>query len=302
MKDEETIIGNYKQTVYNKGTENPTNMQERPTKDKPSMGKDWQRITVGGVSGILLGAGAMFAANANATENATEQESNVDTSAEQQQGSVPQVATVNDSMSFSEAFASAREQVGPGGVFQWHGGIYGTYYANEWNAMSEEEHAAFAQSVQPEVHVQDINTGVITAEHPDIVLTETSQQPDSSTVEVVEAVEPTAQGDMATVDITDTPDNPQWHVVDHGIVDGHEAVALDITGNNIADLAIIDIDDNHQLSDPDIAINLATGDAVTLGEINEEPSTPTDMGPTAMVANNPGDGMSDYVNDAVVDV
>lgn len=50
------------------------------------------------------------------------------------------VATsVDDSMSFSEAFAAARQEVGPGGLFVWHGHTYGTYYANEWNAMSPED-------------------------------------------------------------------------------------------------------------------------------------------------------------------
>lgn len=44
--------------------------------------------------------------------------------------------TVDDSMSFSQAFAAARNEVGAGGLFTWHGHTYGTYYAEEWNAMS----------------------------------------------------------------------------------------------------------------------------------------------------------------------
>lgn len=46
---------------------------------------------------------------------------------------------VDDFMSFSEAFAAARREVGAGGIFVWHGHTYGTYYGNEWNAMSQEE-------------------------------------------------------------------------------------------------------------------------------------------------------------------
>ena len=50
------------------------------------------------------------------------------------------VATsVDDSMSFEEAFAAAREEVGPGGIFVWHGHVYGTYYESEWNAISPED-------------------------------------------------------------------------------------------------------------------------------------------------------------------
>lgn len=51
-----------------------------------------------------------------------------------------EVATsVDDSMSFNQAFAAARHEVGPGGLFVWHGHTYGTYYANEWNAMTPED-------------------------------------------------------------------------------------------------------------------------------------------------------------------
>jgi len=54
-----------------------------------------------------------------------------------------QVATVSDDMSFSEAFAAARAQVGPGGAFTWHGQVYGTYYQNEWQNMSPAEQHQF---------------------------------------------------------------------------------------------------------------------------------------------------------------
>ena len=56
-----------------------------------------------------------------------------------------QVATsVNDDMSFGEAFAAARAEVGAGGVFEWHGQIYNTYTAEEWNNMTDEEKAEFS--------------------------------------------------------------------------------------------------------------------------------------------------------------
>jgi hypothetical protein len=51
---------------------------------------------------------------------------------------VPIATGVNDDMSFIEAFAAARTEVGPGGVFEWRGGVYGTYYANEWDGFSDE--------------------------------------------------------------------------------------------------------------------------------------------------------------------
>ncbi|MDR3261602.1 MAG: hypothetical protein LBT78_07170 [Tannerella sp.] len=51
---------------------------------------------------------------------------------------VPIASGVNDDMSFSEAFAAARKEAGPGGVFEWRGGVYGTYYSNEWAGLSDE--------------------------------------------------------------------------------------------------------------------------------------------------------------------
>ncbi len=57
---------------------------------------------------------------------------------------LPPVATgVSDDMSFSQAFAAARAEVGAGGAFEWHGQVYGTYYKNEWDGMSTQERHDF---------------------------------------------------------------------------------------------------------------------------------------------------------------
>lgn len=61
--------------------------------------------------------------------------------------SLPVSHSTTDDMSFSEAFAAAREDVGAGGIFYWHGKPYGTYYENEWNAMSEADKDEYWNSV-----------------------------------------------------------------------------------------------------------------------------------------------------------
>ena len=43
-----------------------------------------------------------------------------------------------DGMSFSEAFAAARAEVGAGGIFEWNGNYYGTYYEDEWKEFSDD--------------------------------------------------------------------------------------------------------------------------------------------------------------------
>ena len=60
------------------------------------------------------------------------------------------VAEVDDEATFAEAFADARAQVGPGGVFEWRGNVYNTYYEEEWDKMSAEERAEFQSKVDYE--------------------------------------------------------------------------------------------------------------------------------------------------------
>lgn len=62
--------------------------------------------------------------------------------------SVSIAENVNDDMSFDEAFAAARAEVGAGGAFEWRGGVYGTYYAEEWESMSAEEKAEFGDQFE----------------------------------------------------------------------------------------------------------------------------------------------------------
>ena len=74
--------------------------------------------------------------NGTNTTNASNEGSGAETWSD---GALPVADSVNDSMSFSEAFSAARAEVGPGGVFEWRGNVYNTYYADEWNNMSEED-------------------------------------------------------------------------------------------------------------------------------------------------------------------
>jgi hypothetical protein len=61
-------------------------------------------------------------------------------------------------MSFNEAFATAREETGPGGYFYYHGGWYGTYYKNEWEQFSPEYKEAY--STYPVQHHEEMTAGM----------------------------------------------------------------------------------------------------------------------------------------------
>lgn len=56
-------------------------------------------------------------------------------------------ASVTDDMSFREAFATARTEVGQGGYFEWHGQKYNTYYKEEWDELSEDDRREFVNNV-----------------------------------------------------------------------------------------------------------------------------------------------------------
>lgn len=55
---------------------------------------------------------------------------------------------VNEAMTFDQAFAAARDEVGSGGVFSWHGEVYNTFYKEEWNALSLTQKQEYMASLE----------------------------------------------------------------------------------------------------------------------------------------------------------
>ena len=106
-----------------------TIIEKRPTangqQETKKEGSAWKHVTLGGVSGILMGAGLLYAGqavaqNVNSEEKPEEKPEDVvapeqgETSHTLENGL--KVAAVNDDLSFGEAFAQARAEVGPGGI------------------------------------------------------------------------------------------------------------------------------------------------------------------------------------------
>lgn len=132
---------------------------KQTTNDSGKKGLNWKEVTIGGVSGILLGGAGTFAAThsnglneGNPADNPTdENKENGETLQEQNlEGEATVIelygnvaSGVNDNMSFSEAFTTARNEVGVGGCFVWHGNVYGTYNANEWNSLTQSQRDEF---------------------------------------------------------------------------------------------------------------------------------------------------------------
>lgn len=71
-------------------------------------------------------------------------------------GVLPVSEGVSDNMSFIEAFKTARSEVGAGGLFEWRGNVYNTYYADEWNSLSESDQEEFVSHLTLEETQDDI--------------------------------------------------------------------------------------------------------------------------------------------------
>ena len=137
------------QTIYDDKSPNTQAQQvQKPIKKKRNAGK-WTAPVAGAAAGFVLGgttAKAEEHITGNiATENDTQTETEEETAStvEWSDGQILIATDVDDNMSFAEAFQAAREEVGPGGAFEWHGNVYSTYLAEEWKEMDAEQRAEF---------------------------------------------------------------------------------------------------------------------------------------------------------------
>lgn len=379
--------------------------------------KAWKPVTIGGSTGILLGAGALMAQHTIAltadakpathtsdVENKVETkpvEENVVTSQEEVASDVQSdvhVATVGDDLTFEQAFAEARELVGPGGVFYWHGAVFSTYTADEWDVMTEDEQNHFAEMVRPEVDAHHVDADRLTAAddiEPDSdiddegadVYAQVEQDMDQDVADVpvheanedfiladireaesgfaladevdedvaiadddemvqdlamldedvdedIALAEPAAEGeddnafalnemfnlksgdDMTMADgsksSADTAHRDSFEnfisddvvrIVGYGEFDGHMVRGLDLDGDNLADVAVIDVDDSGDLSRDDIVVEEGNGNMSTYGELHDFAMSQLDEHHDNSHDNMPNpdvaQDMPDYMDDAI---
>lgn len=200
----------------------------------PMKKSGWKRVAISGVSGILLGSAATLLTSAVPVEDSPEQESGDSASMTESSTDMAfedcKVAEgVNDEMSFGEAFAAARSEVGAGGVFAWRGNMYGTYYGTEWDSMSEDEKNAYWNRVH----------------HTDYA----ANEPVVEEVEVVD-VEP----EIEVLGIETVSDDAGNEVVVGSLSIDDEAVAIvDIDMDGTFEVAMADIDHNGEISVDEVA-------------------------------------------------
>lgn len=318
--DERTQIDNTERTQRTENAEQHNNaapsQPAQPIKKGPKVG----RILGGAAAGVALGAAATVLSSGTPVDGA---EANggeeVPTWSD---GEVPVAHGVNDDMSFTEAFNTARTEVGPGGAFEWHGNIYHTYNKAEWDNMSDDDKAAFGQhfswtgsatAQNDEVEVVNAHTAHHTTGH---TAGHATAQTETAQTETVQA-QPVAQGpqgDEPNYITGNQGPHPQPvasnepHTVSEesevqilGVshddetgytfaqlsVDNHDAIMVDINGDHEFDVLAVDFNDNGKLDDNEYADisggHITEGYAQQMAAINQAPNTDTDDSATSPV-------------------
>lgn len=164
----------------------------------------WKNVTIGGVSGILLGA----VSPAILSSFTTEDDDSVDLSTNTDEQIDVSTENANDESSFASAFNEARTNLGPDGVFEWHGQLYSTHTTEEWNEMSESEQNDFANQYNPQIteEAENVVYEESTVEVTDIDITsdnEESVSDNDETISVVNVEEPVVEVVVNPQDNTD---------------------------------------------------------------------------------------------------
>lgn len=166
------------------------------------------------------------------------------------------VAQVDDSQSFSQAFADARAQVGPGGVFEWHGRAYSTYYKDEWDSMTAEQKHDYQASIDYNDVLSDDS---MARHHNDMAHHNASHHSSHASYDDVQAqhVDNTQTGDVDVqvleVGQTDLDGNGVTENSALLSVNGHEVLIVDVDHDGIADVALADVDNDGQLEAADMS-------------------------------------------------
>lgn len=182
-------------------------------------------------------------------------------------------AHVSDSMSFSEAFAAARAEVGPGGSFTWHGKVYGTYYKNEWDSMSSQEQRDFQMaaingehSTAPGHEASQANNYAYAKPVDPVPAEEPYEEPKGQEVTLVDP-EPVSDDEVRVLGIDQVMDEDgQLHeaaLIDFG---GNVAMVVDTDGDNVYDVMAADFNGDGEITPDEINPNIGEA-GLTVGDV-----------------------------------
>ena len=188
---------------------------------------------------------------------------------------------VADDMSFNEAFAAARRDVGPGGFFEWRGETYNTYYGEEWDALSPEEQNEFIASIDHN-HIPEEESGISDEEIiailndkeitdtdvDDLIANTDADDADAIVLDGDEEQSIVSEEEEIIVDTIDDPnaDGPVPNEVPEEIVIMPEPDEVIIDTKDDPDY-ISNNDIIDQLNDDEEIVDLEDGDDIILGDL-----------------------------------
>lgn len=280
----------------------------QPAENKAKKGA-WKQAAVGAASGLVIGSVStvlmgMTTPEGNIGEDGKPVAAETDNHREELShpewvdDEVQVATTVNDDMSFGEAFAAARAEVGPGGVFEWHGQLYGTYTAEEWDNMTAEERAEYSdhfswnQIDHSESDVAQHSTANTTNDDDIEVVSVNHDEPSNQTAEaeVVQAGYEEASVGEAEVEILGVVHDDESGMNFGGMtVGGEEVILVDVDGDMTFDYMAADTNGNNTFEEHELV------------DIQNEQLTVNDLG--GFVNDPTGDMLAsngpDYTTDAV---
>ena len=266
MNNEETILDPQAFAGSNSSKQNApiSNMTESNTpskkETKPAKGNNTAEKAAYAAGGFVAGAASMAAGDVFATtkteeaEKAPEEQPQIDpaNSPSEHEAIVAsdeglRVAQVDDDEPFNEAFADARAQVGPGGVFEWHGKVYGTFYKDEWDQMSAEERAEWQSKVDYN-DLRDENEAQQYAQHQDTQAQEPVQNANVHQTSQSQEQEPAVE--IADIRKVDVDGNGQLDTV---VELNNGVMFADLDHNGVADVAAADVNGDGMISNDEVA-------------------------------------------------
>lgn len=232
-----------------------------------------------------------------------------------------QVAHVDDSLSFAEAFAQARAEVGPGGVFHWHGGVFNTYTEAEWDSMSAADRSDFAQHVAPEVHhhtpQNDMAQNDTHKQDPDSqsiddggeIIVEPGPEPEGPEGETIQVnngggEEPTYDVHFLGVQNIENENGSQMNV-GYAVINNEGVAFVDMDGDEMFDVLVSDQNQNGEfereeevdISEANMSVSDFMDNAIAQGHSEDGYFNPD---PSTTSQDDLAQGTPDYVNDADV--
>lgn len=303
MKDEKTIMDN--ESMRNEETQfdntlNTAGKQQTTGSAKKKGGATWVKIAGSAGTGLLLGAASTMMISATPPRNEAEQEettgenptTNGETASSVEtntigDGSISVATHVNDNMTFNEAFATARHEVGAGGAFEWHGNVYSTYYAEEWHGMTEEQQDNYYS------HVMDtpVSAHADTHDTAEVVAVNHSQAQTAAN-ETAYTGETGTENNIEVEVLGVTHDEDSGANVVSMSVGGHNAIMVDVDNDENIDILAVDVNDDGQLTENEVAD--VSDQGMTIGQFGGVDNPACNLYAT-------NDNLPDYTNDANVD-